>query len=553
MQRRDFIRTTVIGAAALGVGFYGGKKVFVKQPFETIIKNGVIYTGDGKAPIKGDIGIRDGKIAAIGQLGEGADTIIDAKGLAVSPGFIDIHTHSDTNYFDAPKGDSRIFQGITTELGGNCGDSPFPYSDAYYASKKDSLRYGYPFWQDIDGFYDSLKKQGIGLNYCSLCGQGQLRSAVIGDNNVPATPETLKKMCDILDHEMEVGCMGISAGLEYTPSSYASDEEIAELCKVVAKHDGLFAIHMRNEDDFVEESLHQAIKIATAAGVRLQISHLKAQNAANWHKTPTLLSIIDQAKASGIDIAFDRYPYIAFSTGLSSFIPQNDRQGSTDDILARLNDPQQSEAIGKYAISRITRLGGPQNVLIASCSAEGNSQYSGKNIAQCCEISGMDVWPMIRHLLISERLGVQMAGFAMKEDNLKMIYAHPLSMPASDGSVYSPEGPLAESIPHPRSYGTFPTFFEKYVRQEGVCDLATGIYKCTALPASRLRLKDRGLLIPSYRADIVVFNPETIADKSTYDKPHQFPAGIEHVFVNGVWTIKNGSHTGSLAGEVLLH
>ncbi len=553
MERREFLKTTAIGVAALGIGVYGGHKLTVNHPFETIIKNGVIYTGDGKAPIKGDIGIRDGKIAAIGQLGESADVIIDAKGLAVSPGFIDIHTHSDTNYFDAPKGDSRIFQGITTEMGGNCGDSPFPYSDSYYASKKDTLRHGYPFWQDIEGFYDALGKQGIGLNYCSLSGQGQLRSAVIGDNNVPATPETLKKMCEILDHEMEMGCMGISCGLEYTPSSYASDEEIAELCKVVAKHNGIFAIHMRNEDDFVEEALHEAIKIARDANVRLQVSHLKAQNANNWYKAPNLLRIIDQAKASGVDIAFDRYPYVAFSTGLSTFIPTNDRQGSTEDILARLNDPEKSDEIGKYAESRIKRLGGPQNVLIASCSAEENSQYSGKNIAQCCEISGMDVWPMIRHLLISERLGIQMAGFAMKEENLKMLYAHPLSMPASDGSVYSPEGPLGKSIPHPRSYGTFPTFFEKYVRGEKVCDLTTGIYKCTALPASRMGLKDRGLLIPSYCADIVVFNPDTIADRSTYDKPHQFPAGIEHVFVNGVWTIKNGAHTGALAGKVLLH
>ncbi|MDD2595219.1 MAG: amidohydrolase family protein [Bacteroidales bacterium] len=551
MKRRDFLKTTAIGAAALGIGFYGGRKIGVKQPFETIIKNGVIYTGDGKNPIKGDIGIRDGRIAAIGLLGDGADMVIDAKGLAVSPGFIDIHTHTDTNLFDAPKGDSRIFQGITTDIGGNCGDSPFPYSDAYYASKKDSMRHGYPFWQDIDGFYDALRKQGIGINYGSYVGQGQLRSAVIGDNNVPATQQTLKKMCDILDKEMEMGSIGISCGLEYAPSSYASDEEIVELCKVVARHNGLFAIHMRNEDDRVEESLSEAIAIARASGVRLEVSHLKAQNAANWHKAPHLLQMIDEARQSGLDIAFDRYPYVAFSTGLTSFIPLDDRQGSNADILARLTDPVKSEAIGTYAQSRIVRLGGPQNVLIAGCSLPENAKYSGKNLEECCNMSGMELWPMIKHLLVSEKLSVQMAGFAMKEDNLKMIFAHPLSMPASDGSVYSPEGVLGESIPHPRSYGTFPRFFEKYVREEKVCDLSTAIYKCTALPASRLLLKERGLLIPSYHADIVVFNPDTIADKSTYDKPHQFPEGIEHVFVNGVWTIKNGRHTGKLAGTIV--
>ncbi len=551
MERRDFIRTTLIGAAALGVGFYGGRKIGIKQPFEIIIKNGVIYTGDGKAPIKGDIGIREGRIAAIGALGDNADFILDAKGLAVSPGWIDIHTHTDTNLFLAPKGDSRIFQGITTDIGGNCGDSPFPYSDAHFEANKDTLRYGYPFWQDIDGFFDAYRKQGIGINYGSLVGQGQLRSAVIGDNNIPATPETLAKMCSILDREMEMGAMGISLGLEYAPSSYASDEELIELCKVVAKHDGLYAIHMRNEDDFVEESLRDAIRIARESGARLQVSHLKAQNAANWHKMPALLAMIDQAKAEGIDIAFDRYPYIAFSTGLSSFIPLNDRQGSSEEVLARLTDEAKAAEIGKYAESRIKRLGGPQNVLIATCRAEGNSQYSGKNVAECCQISGMDVWPMIRHLLISEKLNVQMAGFAMKEENIQMEYRHSLSMPASDGSVYSPEGPLGEKMPHPRSYGTFPRFFQKYVREDKILDLATAVQKCSALPASRLRLKERGLLIPGYWADVVVFNPDTIEEKSTYEDPHQFPVGIEHVFVNGVWTIKDGEHSGKLAGVIV--
>ena len=551
MKRRDFIKTTAIAGAALGMGFYGGRKIGVKQPFETIIKNGVIYTGDGKKPIKGDIGIKEGRIAAIGSLGESADTILDAKGLSVSPGFIDIHSHTDTNLFDSPRGDSRIYQGITTEIGGNCGDSPFPYSDEYFNSKKDTLRHGYPFWQNIDGFYDALKKNGIGINYGSYVGQGQLRSAVVGENNVVATAAQMDKMKGIIAESMQAGAAGMSCGLEYTPGSYASDDEISEILKVVAKYNGLFAIHMRNEDDRVEESVIEAISIARKANVRLQISHLKAQNANNWHKGPNLLHIIEQAHNEGFDIAFDRYPYIAFSTGLSTFIPMNERQGSDNEVIARLKDEVQAKKIGEYAISRIKRLGGPQNVVITSGDLPENKQYIGKGIDECSKLANLDIWPFIRKMLIDEKMATQIIGFAMTEDNVKMFLAHPLGMPASDGSVYSPVGPLGKTMPHPRSYGTFPRFLGKYVRQENICDLSTAIHKCTALPASRLALKERGSLIPSYHADIVVFNPETIIDTATFPEPHQFPKGIEHVFVNGIWTIKHGEHTGKLGGSIL--
>ncbi len=551
ISRRGFLKTSMAAGMVSGAAMIGGGGLssFIagcttKEQFDTIIANGVIYCGDGKAPIKGSIGIRDGKIAAIGKIGKSCDKLIDAQGLAVSPGFIDIHTHTDTNLLQAPLGDSRIYQGVTTDIGGNCGDSPFPYSDEYFASKQGQSRYGYPFWQDIDGFYAALKDKKIGINYKSYTGQGQLRSAVVGDNNVAATSEQLVKMCGILDKEMEMGSLGLSCGLEYAPGSYATNEEIVELCKVVAKHDGLFAIHMRNEDDRVEESIIEAIDIARKSGVRLQISHLKAQNAANWHKGPNMLKIIEEARKEGINVAFDRYPYIAFSTGLTSFIPLDLRDGSGEDILKRLNNKTLSDKIGAYAESRVKRLGGPQNVLIAACRNAENAAYSGKNIEECCKISGMDPWPMIRHLLISENLGVQMAGFAMTEDNVRMFLAHELGMPASDGSVYSPEGPLGSSIPHPRSYGTFQRFFGKYIREDKICDLATGIYKCTALPASRIGLRDRGLITPGYAADIVIFNPETIIDTADYNNPHQFGKGVEHVIVNGQHTIENGKYNG---------
>jgi N-acyl-D-amino-acid deacylase len=264
-----------------------------------------------------------------------------------------------------------------------------------------------------------------------------------------------------------------------------------------------------------------------------------------------MLKLIEEARAEGIDVAFDRYPYIAFSTGLNSFIPLADRQGSNEEVLARLIDEKKAAEIGRYAESRFKRLGGPQNVVVVGFQLPENKKFIGKNLVECCEMTGMEPWPFVRKMLIDEKLYPDIIGFAMHEDNVRLFLSHPLGMPASDGSVYSPEGPLGETMPHPRSYGSFTRFFGKYVREDKICDLSTAVHKATALPASRLHLKDRGLLVPNYAADIVVFNPETIIDLSSFVDPHKFNAGIEHVFVNGVWTIKNGAHTGELAGTVI--
>ncbi len=536
ISRRSFIKSSVIAGAAFGLGFAGANIIRANSRFDTIIKGGLIYNGEGGKPFMGEIGIKEGKIAAMAtDLGDSANKIIDAKGNVVSPGFIDLHTHTDTNLFDAPLGDSRIYQGITTDIGGNCGSGPFPGN-----------RY-----ESIDDFYSDLSSERLGINYGSFTGQGSLRRFVVGDNDVRCSADELERMKSILAKQMEMGSIGMSSGLEYTPGSYATNEEITELCKVVASYGGLYAIHMRNEDDRVEESLAEAIEIARASGVRLQISHLKAQNAANWHKGPALLSQIERAAFDGVDIAFDRYPYIAFSTGMSSFIPLTERQGSRDEIIARLKDKTVSDKIGEYAMSRIARLGGPQNVVVTSCRADDNKRFIGLNVKECAEITGKEPWPFIRDLLIEENVSVSIIGFAMTEDNVKLFLSHPLGMPASDGSVYSPQGPLSNSMPHPRSYGTFPRFFGKYCREESIMDISTAIKKCTSLPASRLGLKNRGLLLPGYQADIVLFDFNTIVDNATFADPHQFATGISDVLVNGVHTISGGEATQNRGGSVV--
>ena len=547
------MKASLAGAVALGAeSIPGAARVRAEDRFDLILKDGMVYDGSGRPGFRGDVAVKDGRIAAVGRNLGRSGRVIELGGLAVSPGFIDIHSHTDTNLLKYPKGDSRIFQGVTLEVGGNCGGAPFVYSDAEWEKRKNTKRYGYPAWRDVDGFYNALEQNGIGINYCSLVGHGDLREAVVGPYNVRATDAQLEQMCSLLDAELSLGAIGLSFGLEYTPGCYCDTREMVALCKVVARHDALYAIHMRNEDDHVLEAMDEAIEAARQSGVRLEISHLKAQNPANFSKIDAMLSKIDSARAEGIDVAFDRYPYTAFYNNMSAFIPQSLRDGTKAEVLARLDDPEVCAKIRENVYRRLESYGGADKVLVCACSDPRNAVYAGKSIAECSRISGLDEWEFIRYLLKSEKLGVYRATFAMKEENLRRLYAHPYGMPGSDGGVTALS---SKSLPHPRYYGTFPRFFEKYVRETPVLDLPTAVRKCSALPASRLRLSERGELVPGYFADITVFNPSTIADLSTYAVPHAFPRGIEYVLVNGVVCVEPGAdgavHTGALPGKII--
>lgn len=552
LSRRSFLKLSLLSGTGVLIGCKSStnSKVSASAQFDTIVKNGLVYDGNGGTPIKADLGIKGNKITAIGDLGDSAYHLVDAEGMAVSPGFIDIHTHTDTKLLVCPQADSRIYQGITTDVGGNCGGSPFPMSFESQEARKITGESGNGF-ATLDEFFSALEKSKHSINFATLTGQGDIRAAIVGNNDVQPTPDQLKKMRALLQQTLEQGSYGMSTGLEYAPGSYALEQELTELCRVVAAHNGLYATHMRNEDDRVEQAVAEAISTAHKSGVNLQISHLKAQNQANWHKAPALLKQLEAAAASGINVMCDRYPYVAFSTGLSTFIPLWARQGDKSEVLERLKDKDTSKKIAEYAESRIKRLGGGKNVVITSCKEPGNRQYVGVNLEECAAMANKSLTQFVIDMLIEENVSVDMIGFAMSEDNVKMILSHPLAMPASDGSVSSPVGPLSVNMPHPRSYGTFPRFFGKYTRDEGIMELAAAIKKATSVPASRLGLTQRGQLQLGYFADIVVFNPATIIDKADFTNPHQFPVGINHVLVNGTWTIKDGQHTGELAGSVL--
>lgn len=550
-SRRDFLKTGAVVTAGLSLGLK------LKNQFDVIIKNGKIADGTGSILFKADVGFNGDKIEAIGDLSSSsANLIIDAEEQIVSPGFIDIHTHTDTELIVNPKGESKIRQGVTTEVSGNCGSSPFPYTDEDFETIRESFKKRYDEdinWKDITGFLQTLEKKKISLNYATFTGSGDLRAYVVGKNDVKPTPDQLKKMKELLAEDMKNGSFGLSTGLEYAPGSYASTEEIIELAKVVAEHNGLYNTHMRNEDDTLEEAIQESLRICKEAGVKLEIAHLKTSNPANWHKIDNVLNMIDKAAESGLPVNADRYPYIAYATGLSALLPLWARQGNTDEIINRMKDQETLPAIKEYVSSRAKRIGGWNNFVISYSVSEKNKQWEGKPISESAEIAGLEPTDFVIQILTEEKLQAGMVGFAMNEDNLKRILSHKLVMIGSDGSATAPYGKLGTGKPHPRFYGTFPRVLGKYCREEKIFDLPTAVQKMTSMAADKLGLKGRGYLKKNYFADIVVFDPLTVNDRATFSDPHQYPDGIKYVFVNGVLTIKDGEHTGTFAGSVLRH
>lgn len=551
MTRREFVKTGTTASLGILVG------CSVRNRFDVIIKNGLVFDGAGAAGIKTDLGIKGNRIIAIADLSAAtADQIIDANGLAVSPGFIDIHTHTDTGLLVNPTADSKILQGVTTEISGNCGYSPFPLNKTDLSEFDKNLfeEFGiHATWRNIAEFLQSMETKKISINYATFTGHGNLRSCIIGKNDVAPGTEQLEKMKRALAESMNNGSLGLSTGLEYAPGSYAKTDELIQLCKVVAKMNGVYATHMRNEDDRVEEAIEEALLICREANVATEISHFKACNQNNWHKVDHMLEMIETAAANGLPVHADRYPYIAYGTGLTVFLPLWSRQGETDEILKRLHDKQLLPKIKTYAEDRGARIGGWDRVVISSCFSDKNKTWEGKSILECAEATGKEPFNFIKDILIEERNRVDIVGFAMNEDNLKNVLSHPLVMVGSDGSAVSPKGQLSEGKPHPRYYGTFPRVLGKYCREEKIFDLGTAIKKMTSMPADKLGLKNRGYLRKGYFADVTIFNPETVIDNATFLDPHQFPTGIEYVIVNGKVTVKNGEHTGAAVGKILRH
>ena len=526
-----------------------------RTDFDLIIKNGLIVDGTGGKPFSGDVGIRGDKIAAVGNLsGKTAPRVIDADGLTVTPGFIDVHTHTDVHLLVNPKAESKIRQGVTTEISGNCGYSPFPLFGVEGDKIRGHLKDKYQIeadWSDLNGFFRRLERSGMALNYATLVGAGTIRQVVMGEVDRPATDDEMVKMKEELVKALEQGALGLSTGLEYTPGSFFTTEELIDLCRTLAQYGGLYASHIRNEDVRLEEAVAEALKIGKEAGVPVQISHLKACQQRNWLKIDRVLATIERARGEGIDVYADRYPYVAYNTTLAALFPLWAREGGTDSFLERLKDQSQLPRIRKYVQDKIENLGSWDAVLISWVLSEENKKYQGRTVAQITSQTGSDPFEFVRQLLIAEKGEVSMCGFAMSEENTAKVLAFPYTMVGSDGVALAPYGPLGRGHPHPRNYGTFPRILGYYVREQKVMTLPEAVRKMTSLPAQKFGFKDRGQIAVGKVADLVIFDAGMVSDRATFTNPQQYPVGMDYVIVNGQVVVDQGKHTCRLPGKIL--
>lgn len=522
--------------------------------FDILIKNGLVVDGTGTPPQSLDIGIKEEKITALGDLSTSpSEYFIDAFNLVVTPGFIDIHAHSEFNILLNPLAESKLRQGVTTEVCGNCGVSPSPLLRESKSHREESLAsLGLKIdWTYIDEYFARVQQQGIALNLVLLTGQGTIRSAVMGFQNRKPTSSELSQMKKLLRQDMEMGGWGLSLGLIYPPGLYTSTEELIELAKVVKEYNGIITAHIRSEGDHILEALQEVIEIVKKSGVPLQISHLKTSGEKNWEKLETVFKLIESAQAEGIDITADRYPYISSSADLDAILPAWAFEGGNAKELERLNDQNTRKMLKEEILREHPEPGYWERIRIASLPTSSHPEWEGKNIAEIAESVNKHPCDLFFDILLEEKLQVEAIFFGMNESNLREILKKPYVMIGSDSAVRSDYGVLKRGKPHPRAFGTFPRILSKYVKEEKVLTLEQAIYKMCGQAAKRIGLEKRGFLKEGFYADLTILNLEEIKDKATFEDPYQYPQGIKYVIVNGKVAVKDGKPTGKLAGKIL--
>jgi dihydroorotase/N-acyl-D-amino-acid deacylase len=528
--------------------------------FDLLIRNGRIIDGTGSPWYSGDVGIREGRIAAIGRLdGAKAKRTVDAAGAVVAPGFIDMLGQSELSILVDPSLPSKVFQGITTEITGE-GGSPAPLNDAIIATD----RTGYaqleitPDWRTLAQYYARLERQGIGLNVATYVGATQVRRMVLGDDDKDPTPAQLDRMRELVRQAMREGAVGLSTSLQYPPAPYAETAELIALASEAAKLGGVYATHLRSESDEILPALDEAIRIGREAAIPVEIWHLKTAGKNNWGRMPEVVARIDSARRAGVDIAADTYAYDAWFNSLSSFVPPWAHDGGTVKLLERLRDPQARRRIRKDMESEDAgwdnswqKISGPDAILVGAVQNPDLRRFQGKTLADVTKARGGDPIDALLDFLVEDKAYTSVAVFGMSEPDVALALEQPWVSINCDSEGAAPEGILSRSHPHPRAYGTFPRILRKYVREEKRLTLEEAIRKFSALPAQRMRLGDRGVLKVGMWADVVVFDPETIRDRATFAQPHQLAEGMRWVLVNGIPIIADGKATGARPGKVL--
>jgi N-acyl-D-amino-acid deacylase len=529
-------------------------------PFDLVITNGHIIDGTGSPWYSGDIGIRDGRIAAIGNLSAAAHKrALDAKGRVVAPGFVDMLGQSEATILVDPRLPSKIYQGITTEITGE-GGSAAPLNDAIITAD----RAGYehykinPDWRTFRQYFARLGKQGMGINLASYVGATQVRRMVLGDADVQPTPEQLDKMKALVRDAMRDGAVGVSTSLMYAPAPYAKTEEIIALASEASKFGGVYATHMRNESDSVLESIDEAVRIGREARIPVEIWHFKVAGKANFGHMPELVARVNKARAEGVDVEADTYAYTAWFNSMSAFVPAWAHDGGDAKLIERLKDPATRARIRKDMVTpskdwdnEWDEISGPQDVMISVVQNPALKKFQGKRLTEVAIALNQDPMDALFDLLIEDKAFTECAVFGMSEPDVALALQQPWVSVDNDSSGTSPEGILGQEHPHPRAYGTFPRILRKYVREEKKLTLEEAIRKFSALPAQRMRLTDRGVLKLGMWADVVVFDPETVRDVATFDDPNRLSEGMEYVLINGVPVVENGKMTGALPGKVL--
>jgi N-acyl-D-amino-acid deacylase len=495
-----------------------------------------VFDGTGSEGVEVDVAVSGALVTKIApKLATRGKEEIDARGLAVAPGFIDIHSHGDSGIDDDPRVESVVRQGITTMIVGADGASR--------ASGSPSRGFAARF--------NTIDQLRPGPNVASMVGLGTVRGEVVGADDRPATASELARMVAMVESALGDGACGASSGLEYTPGAFSTRDELIALCRPLQRRALPYATHMRNEDDRLLEAIDESIAVARGAGSRLQISHLKTQGPRNWDKLDKVFLLIEAARSAGTNVMFDRYPYLAYSTGLTNLFPVWSRDGGTKAFLARLSDPATSSRVKQETLAKVELIGGWENVQLSGVSAVEDRDAEGKRLGAYAKSRGADPYDTAVALLTRSNGSVGMLGYAMSEANLEKILAHPLSMVCSDGSGFAVEGPTRRGSPHPRGAGTFPRVLARYVRERKVLTLGQAIRKMTSLPASRVRLMDRGRLVEGLAADLVMFDPSTVADTATFEAPFQYPVGIKLVIVNGTVALRDGQRSATGTGKAL--